>query len=94
MTNGMTRHINKNKAGLVVGLSVALWHLIWSLLVAFGVAQEIINWIFRLHFIQPPYTITAFSISTALMLILVTFLSGFVMGWVFGALWNWLHPGE
>jgi hypothetical protein len=90
----MTRRINKNKAGIVVGLVTGLWHLTWSLLVAFGVAQAVINWIFRLHFIQPPYTITAFDVLTAAILIGVTSIIGFVIGWVFGALWNWLHPDE
>jgi polyferredoxin len=90
----MTRHISKSKAGIVVGSLTGLWHLIWSLLVALGLAQLVINWIFRLHFIQPPYTITAFNFGTAFILIAVTFVSGFVLGWLFGAIWNWLHPGE
>jgi hypothetical protein len=87
----VTRRINKNKTGIVVGLLIGLWHLTWSLLVAFGVAQAVINWIFRLHFIQPPYTITAFNLVTAVTLIVVTSIIGFVMGWLFGAIWNWLH---
>jgi polyferredoxin len=90
----MTRRISKNKAGVVVGSLMRLWHLMWSLLVAFGVAQAVINWIFRLHFIQPPYTITAFNLVTAVTLIVVTSIIGFVMGWLFGAIWNWLHPAE
>ena len=90
----MTRRINKNKAGIVVGLVTGLWHLMWSLLVAFGAAQAVTNWIFRLHFIQPPYTITAFNVVTAVTLIVVTSMIGFVIGWVFGAIWNWLHSSE
>ena len=90
----ITRRINKNKAGLVVGSLMGLWHLMWVLLVAFGEAQAIINWIFRLHFIQPPYTITAFNLLTAVTLIVVTFIIGFVIGWLFGAIWNWMHYRE
>jgi hypothetical protein len=88
------RRINKNRAGIVVGSLTGLWHLTWSLLVAFGVAQTFINWVFRLHFIQPPYTITAFNVVTAVTLIVVTSVIGFVMGWLFGAIWNWLHSSE
>jgi hypothetical protein len=90
----MTRRINRNKAGVVVGSLMGLWHLMWALLVAFGVAQSVIDWIFRLHFIRPPYTITAFNVVTAVTLIVVTSIIGFVMGWLFGAIWNWLHSGE
>jgi len=87
----IARQVNKNKVGIVVGSLFGLWHLTWSLLVAFGVAQVVINWIFRLHFIQPPYNITAFNVGTAVTLIVVTAAIGFVMGWLFGAIWNWLH---
>jgi hypothetical protein len=90
----MTRRLNKNKTGMVLGLLIGLWHLTWSLLVALGVAQAFINWIFRLHFIQPPYTVTAFNLVTAVTLIVVTSALGFVMGWLFGAIWNWLHSSE
>lgn len=89
-----TRRINKMKAGVVLGSLYGLWHLTWSLLVAFGIAQAVINWIFRLHFIQPPYTITAFNVVTAVTLIVVTSAIGFVMGWLFAAIWNWLHSDE
>jgi hypothetical protein len=66
----------------------------WSLLVALGLAQLVIDWIFRLHFIQPPYTITAFNLGTAVTLIVVTSVIGFVMGWLFAAIWNLLHSRE
>jgi len=46
------------------------------------------------HVIQPPYTITAFNVVTAVTLIVVTSIIGFVMGWLFGAIWNWLHSSE
>ena len=87
----LARQVNKNKVGIVVGSLFGLWHLTWSLLVAFGGAQAVINWAFRLHFIQPPYIITAFNVATAVTLIVVTAAIGFVMGWLFGAIWNWLH---
>lgn len=94
LSSQMTRRINKSKAGLVLGALICFWHLMWSLLVAFGAAQWVINWIFRLHFIQPPYTITAFNLGTAITLLVVTFTVGFVMGWLFAAIWNWLHSNE
>ncbi|HEY5074790.1 MAG TPA: hypothetical protein VII34_08850 [Pyrinomonadaceae bacterium] len=41
-----------------------------------------------------PIAITAFNLVTAVTLIVVTSVIGFVMGWLFGAIWNWLHPAE
>ena len=89
----MTR-VRKSTAGVVVGSLIGLWHLIWTVLVAVGLAQVVINWIFRLHFIQPPYTVTAFNLGTAVTLIVVTSVIGFVVGWLFAAIWNWLYSHE
>ena len=83
--------LNKHKAGLALGLILGLWHLIWSLLVSIGLAQILIDWIFRLHFIQPPYTIAPFSLGLAIGLIAVTSALGYVFGWLFAAIWNSLH---
>lgn len=84
--------INKNKTGLALGSLIGVWHLSWVLLVASGFAQPFIDWIFRLHFIEPPYRIASFSLGTALTLIGITFIFGYLLGWLFGALWNWLRP--
>ncbi len=83
--------IHKNRMGLAVGSLLGLWHLVWSVLVGAGFAQHLINLSFRLHFIQPPFTLTAFSFGTAATLVAVTFAIGYILGWVFGAIWNRLH---
>jgi fructose-specific phosphotransferase system IIC component len=86
--------ISKNKLGVVVGSLLGLWHLVWSILVASGIAQWLINWVFRLHFIKPLYTITPFRLSPAIALIVITSVLGYVIGWVLGAIWNWLHTAD
>jgi len=63
-----------------------------SLSVAIGVAQAFMDWIFRLHFIEPPYRMMPFSFGTAALLILLTFTLGYLFGWVLAALWNRLRP--
>ena len=83
--------ISRNKLGVVIGSAFGLWHLVWALLVAFGVAQWLIDWAFRLHFIKPVYVITAFQPALAIGLIIVTSVLGYVIGWIAGAIWNWLH---
>ena len=83
--------VNRNKLGLVVGSFLGVWHLVWALLVAVGIAQWLIDWIFRLHFIQPPYTVTQFKPALAVALIVVTAMLGYLIGWPLAAIWNWLH---
>lgn len=86
--------LGKNKLGLIVGVLFGVCHLGWALLVAFGFAQRLMDWIFRLHFVQPPYLITPFDPGVAVMLIVVTTLTGYVTGWLFAAIWNLLQPRE
>jgi hypothetical protein len=96
--------INKRLLGLALGTFLGLCHFLWAWLVLTGLAQSLMNWIFQLHFIQPPYTLLPFNIGTAVALIVVTFVTGYASGWCLGAVWNWLisdakrmrsmHPGK
>jgi hypothetical protein len=83
--------VNPHKAGLVLAALMAGWHLLWSLLVAGGWAQALIDFIFWLHFIKPVYVIEGFSVGTALLLVAMTATIGYSMGWGFGVLWNKRH---
>jgi hypothetical protein len=83
--------ISPIKAGLVLGVVIGLWHLIWSLLVASGWAQPFIDFVFWMHFIRPVYVIEPFNLGTATILVVVTAVIGFVIGCIFAVLWNWFH---
>jgi hypothetical protein len=83
--------INPFKSGLALGAVLGLWHLAWSLLVAFGWAQPVIDFVLWMHFIKPIYVIQPFNAVTAAILIGVTAVVGFVFGAVFAVLWNWLY---
>lgn len=73
---------------LALGLMLGGIHAVWALLVASGLAQAFMDWIFALHMIVPPYTIAPFDIITALILVIVTFVIGYIVGWVFAAICN------
>jgi hypothetical protein len=81
-------NISPSKTGLALGSTLAVVHLLWSATVALGLGQWFIDWIFKLHFIQPPYSVAAFDWTLAVGLIIVTFVVGHVLGWLFGWLWN------
>jgi len=83
--------IRPNRVGLVLGMLLGGWHLAWSLLVAIGFAQPLIDFVFWIHFIKPVYVIEQFNIGTALLLVAVTSVIGYILGWGFGVLWNKFH---
>ncbi len=78
--------------GLVFGVFLALWHTLWALLVWVGGAQWVIDFVFRLHMITPPYQIAGFSLGTAAALVLVTACIGYGFGFLIGVIWNRCVP--
>jgi hypothetical protein len=87
----MSAQMNVCKAGLVLGFVLGGWHLCWSILVASGWAQSVIDFVFWMHFIKPVYVIEPFAIARAAILIVATAGLGFVIGSVFALVWNALH---
>jgi len=83
--------INPIKAATTLAILLGGWHLCWALLVATGVAQSVIDFVFWMHFIKPVYVVGSFDLAIALLLIAVTAMLGFVAGLVFSLLWNKVH---
>jgi hypothetical protein len=84
------RHIHPFKAGVSVGIVIALWHACWVLLVGLGWAKPILDFVLKLHFIQLQYQLEPYSAVTATMLIALTFAIGMLFGLIFAVVWNWL----
>ena len=83
--------MNKNNAGLILGTFLGTLHLIWAILVATGIAQPLMDFVFKLHFLNNPHRVGQFEIVTALELILVTFIIGYIAGWFLSFLWEKVH---
>jgi hypothetical protein len=83
--------VNRHKLGLVFAACMGLSHFLWAWLVLTGMAQTVINWIFRLHFIEPPYVIGSFDLGVAISLVIITTAIGYLSGWTLAAIWNWLR---
>lgn len=83
--------ISPHKLGLVLATFIGGWHIVWSVLVLLGWAQSLLNFVFWLHFIAPPYEVGLFVPWRAMMLVAVTTTIGYVFGRALGAIWNWVH---
>lgn len=90
-SKGGERKVKESKAALIFGTFAAVMHAFWSVLVFLGLAQPYLNFISGLHFLNNPYKVLPFNLSTAVMLIAVTFVIGYLVGWVFAKIWNKLQ---
>ena len=83
----MTEKLNPKQLGLTIGLFAALAHLIWLIAVAFGI-QSFVDWILLLHSIQINVTLTNVVILNGIILIIMAFVGGFIIGAVFAWIYN------
>ncbi|MBI4153684.1 hypothetical protein HY503_01680 [Candidatus Woesebacteria bacterium] len=83
--------MKETKAALIFGTFMAVMHTIWSLMVFLGFAQNYVNWILGLHFLNNPFRVGAFSFGRALTLIGATFVVGYIVGYIFATIWNKLN---
>ncbi len=85
-----TLEMNKGRAGMILGAFLGSFHLLWSVVVALGFAQPMLDFVYKIHFLNNPFTVQAFNLGNAAMLVVVTTLIGFVFGWFLALLWNML----
>lgn len=84
----MSKAMRAHKFGLTLGGLFGVVHLTWTVLIAIGVAQPLMDFVFKLHMIQPVYEVRPFVFGTAVALIVFTSAVGYVVGYVLGLLWD------
>ncbi len=84
----MAQKLQSHETGLTLGTFVGVVHLLWSLLIAAGLAQPLLDFVFVLHRVTPVYQILPFDFLLAVGLVLVTAIVGYVVGFVFAKIWN------
>ena len=80
--------LNTTTTGLVIAAITGGFHLLWSLCVAAGWGQSVINLFFWMYFIKPIDLIEPFESARALTLVSVSSVIGFVLGSSSARLWN------
>jgi hypothetical protein len=84
--------IHPRSFGFAFAAFLGTCHAFWAFLVWAGAAQWLLDFIFRLHMVAPPYQVMAFSLPTAIALVVFTAAVGYVSGWFIGFLWNRFAP--
>jgi len=65
-----------------------LLHLVWSLAIALGWAQPLMDFIYSMHSLNNPFTVAPFDLMRSVGLVIVTFCIGYGAGYVFVSIWN------
>ncbi len=76
------------KVALTLGIVFSSVHILWSVLVALGLAQGLLDFILWAHMVSIPHEVTSFNVVQAGTLVIVTFVVGFSAGWIIGTAWN------
>lgn len=82
---------NSHKVGLVFGALLCGFHALWSVLVFFGVAQAIYDFILWAHMIHLPIIIGPFDVTAVVTLLIMTAVMGYVGGYAGSKVWNRFH---
>ncbi len=81
--------LSKSRLGLVFGVLLSAAHLGWLVMVLTGVAETVLDWVLEMHFMSFTYSILDFNYLSALLLLVMTFVAGYVAGFVLAAVLNW-----
>jgi len=80
--------LNRNRVGLALGSFMGLFHLGWAILIWLNWAKPFTDFVLDLHHLNIQYSLGNLDTSKAVLLVIFTFVAGYVMGWVFSAIWN------
>ena len=87
----MNHHINPAKVAITLGAFLGGGHVIWSIFVALGWAQALVDFKLRMHMVSVPVVVKDFDFGTAAMLIATATIIGYIIGYVFALIWNRTH---
>ena len=86
----MIDDLHRHRTGMTFGIFFACLHALWAIALKISPDgfQSFLDWMFGVHFLKPIYVLTPYNTVKAVALIIITFASGYVLGWSFALLWN------
>jgi hypothetical protein len=81
-------NINGKRLGLTLGSFAAFLHLVWVVLVALKWAQPLSDFVHRMHFMNNTMTLMPFELGRGILLIVIAFIMGNIIGNLFAYFWN------
>ena len=79
--------IDANRLGVVLAVVMAAWHVVWSLLVAVGQGQRVMDFVFKMHGLRSDVVVQPFDLGMAILLAVVAAVAGYVVGAGAGLVW-------
>ena len=80
--------LDNTHVGLSFGGFFVLIHAAWSLTVGLGFGQTLVDLFHSMHFLTGMSTVAGFSLGAMITGLPMAFVSGYVAGWIFAAVWN------
>lgn len=74
------------KSMILGGVLLSSLHFTWLVLAYIGIAQEVMDFIFKIHMLNSPLQVQPFAWQSAFLLIAVTFSVGAIYGWLFSVI--------
>ena len=69
-------------------------HFAWLVLVYMGIAQVVMDFIFKIHMLNSPLQVQPFEWSYAFILIAITFSVGAIYGWLYSVIQKLVNQRE
>ncbi len=81
---------DKHQLGMSFGLVTAFMHLVWVVAIVTDVADSFLAWTMEISFVEFPYTIIEPTWTGTIALLALTFVIGYIFGWLVALIWSWL----
>jgi len=82
--------IEINKTGLALGILSGLMHFIWVISV-WVFKDNALNFLFKIHFVNITSSVLSLGLGTAIIGIVLAFITGYITGVIFAWIWNKLN---